>query len=169
MYCEVNRILCQDFSGDLTLRHNTAKHWRMPITHWLAYIILYWGNFIGQMFLYMYFYCYLYIIVFWDYSRMIFFLVVNKWIMLYIFCYWTLCMPDKCWTIELYPKPIVIKFCPNIFDTSHSLEQHGTSLWQDGDLYSSFFILLSLSALQISLGAAGSLTWVGNVESLFSC
>lgn len=35
--------------------------------------------------------------------------------MLFIFLLLALLsMPDKCWTTELYPKPIVIKFYPNI-------------------------------------------------------
>lgn len=106
-------------------------------------------------FAYVSFYCCLSIMVFWDYIRMNFFLVVNKWVMLFILFSTGPYTCQMRGPLSCIPSPLLSNFISTSFDTSHSLEQHGVGLLQDGGKFT-FCLLNSLPSFQISLGVAGS-------------
>lgn len=156
MYCEGTDILCQDFSRDLTLCYDNAKRWRMPVTHGLLLSCTV-GISLAICF------CICIFLLLFKYNGIlglyqdgwIFFLVVNKWVMLFILFStgpYTCQMrgPPSC-----IPSPLLSNFISTSFDTSHSLEQHGVGLLQDGGKFT-FCLLNSLPSFQISLGVAGS-------------
>lgn len=68
--------------------------------------------------------------------------------------YWALHMPVS-GPLSCIPSPLLSNFISTSFDTSHSLEQHGIGLLQDGGKFT-FCLVNSLPSFQISLGVAGS-------------